>query len=517
VILSTFFFYSILAKWIELDSKSPFVIIHSRSIALKRTIIWLFILSTTPPLITAKTAAFNTWYGDSLNSEVGLSVQQTHDRCYIIAGFISSIGSPDILVMKVDSLGDQIWTRTYGNSLGDRAYCVRECADSSYIVVGESERELGGNTITDVYLLKLHPNGDTIWTRKYGGDGWDHGYCVRELQNGGYIIVGGTTSIGAGGEDVYLLKVDPAGDTIWKKTYGGSSAQDGKCIQEIGDGGFIITGMSLSDSPDSEGVLLIKTDSVGNMIWQKIYGDIHCAGSSVLQAFDGGYVVCGHMADFGSVGWDVWLLKTDAWGDTVWTKHYGGYSEDWGYTVVETSDTCYFIAGHTWSYGAGLSDVYLIKTDVSGDTIWTRIFGGEGNEQGYSAQETADKGFIIVGSSETAFGMSDVYLIKTDSLGIVQFVKHLAMTDYYLVAYPNPFSEYCSISFQNTETASLNIYDILGRVVKSFTLPTTHSKIPIEIRWEGVDDANRKLPGGVYFINLEPGDYGATEKVLLLR
>jgi hypothetical protein len=484
---------------------------------LKCIIMWLFIFSIIPNLITAKAAAFNTWYGDSLNSEVGLSVQQTHDKGYIIAGFVNSIGSPeDILVMKVDSLGDEIWTQTYGTSLGDRAYCVRECVDGCYVVVGESERELGGNTITDVYLLKLHPNGDTIWTKKYGGDGWDHGHCVRELQNGCYIVVGGTTSIGAGGEDVYLLKVDPAGDTIWTKIYGGSSAQNGKCIQETVDGGFIITGMSLSDSPDSEGVLLIKTDSVGNMIWQKIYGDNHCAGASVLQAFDGGYVVCGHMADFGSVGWDVWLLKTDVWGDTAWTKNYGGYSEDWGYTVIETSDTCYFIAGHTWSYGAGLSDVYLIKSDVSGDTIWTRVFGGEGNEHSYSAQETDDKGFIVVGSTETAFGVSDVYLIKTDSLGIVQFAKQLSMTDYYLVACPNPFTEYCSISFQNTETIRLDIYDIVGRVVKSFTL-STQSKVPIEIRWEGVDDANRRLPGGIYFINLEAVDYSATVKVLLLR
>ena len=464
---------------------------------------------------------FETWFCDSLHNEVGFSVQQTHDAGYIIAGWINYgfwWDQYDVLLLKVDSFGNEVWTKVYGDSLEDKAYCVRQCADGNYIVVGETGRSVAGNFVSDVYLLKLDSNGDTVWTKKYGGDSWDGGRCVEEIQDEYYVIVGGTTSYGAGGEDVYLLKVNSLGDTIWTKTYGGSSAQIGRSIMETTDGGFIIAGTSMSETPDSEGVLLIKTDSVGNMIWQKIYGGQHCSANSVQQTIDGGYIICGHMADFNNGGWEVWLLKTDILGDTVWTKNYGGYWEDWGYAVVQTLDTCYFIAGHTWSFGAGGSDVYLIKADVNGDIMWTKTYGGSKGDHSYSAQQTSDKGYIVVGSTESfGAGHQDVYLIKTDSMGDAQFMKELSPDGSQIEISPNPFNNSCRITLHDCQATQIRIFNIAGQIVRK--IPATPRFLPLYYTciWDGQDDNGKQLPSGVYLLNVQSGNRTTTKKLIFIR
>lgn len=457
---------------------------------------------------------FERWFCDSLHNEVGFSVQQTHDGGYIIAGWINYgfwWDQYDVLLLKVDSFGNEVWTKVYGDSLEDKAYCVRQCADGNYIVAGATGRSVGGNFVSDVYLLKLDSNGDTLWTRKYGGDLWDEGKCVIETKDTCYVIVGSSSTYGG----VYLLKTNALGNIIWSKIFVGGM---GESIQETNDGGYIIAGWSLSSDPDSGGVLLIKTDSIGNMLWRKLYGGQHCAAKSVQQTVDGGYIICGHMADFNNGGWEVWLLKTDILGDTVWTKKYGGYWEDWGYAVVQTLDTCYFIAGHTWSFGAGGSDVYLIKTDINGDTKWTKIYGGSNGEHAYSAQQTLDKGYIVVGSTESfGAGHQDVYLIKTDSMGVAQFMKELSPDGSQIEISPNPFRNNCSIILHGCQPTQIRIYNIAGQIVRK--IPATPRFLPLYYTciWYGKDDNGKQLPSGVYLLNVQSGNRTTTKKLIFIR
>jgi len=155
--------------------------------------------------------------------------------------------------------------------------------------------------------------------------------------------------------------------------------------------------------------------------WWKTYGGTASdAGRSVQQTSDGGYVIAGRTGSFGAGDDDVYLIKTSASGDTLWTRSYGGTDSDRGYSVQQTSDGGYIIAGLTESFGAGQADVYLIKTDASGDTLWTRTYGGTEYDLGCSVQQTADGGYIVAGYTRSyGAGNCDVYLIKTDSLGSV--------------------------------------------------------------------------------------------------
>jgi len=348
------------------------------------------------------------------HSDWGRSVQQTSDGGYIIAGTTRSFGAGDreVCLLKTDSSGDVLWTRAYGGSSWDYGHSVQQTSDGGYIIAGYTYSFGAGGS--DVYLVKTNPSGNILWDRTYGGSDYDRGHSVQQTSDGGYIIAGYTGSFGAGSYDVYVVKTDSSGDTLWTRTYGGSSYDVGHSVQQTSDGGYIIAGYTGSFGAGREDVYLLRTDSSGHSLWTRTYGGSDWDwGFSVQQTSDGGYVIAGETASFGAGSSDVYLLKTDSSGNTLWTRTYGGSSSDRGRSVQQTSDGGYIIAGLTWSFGAGYSDVYLVKTDSSGDTLWTRTYGGSDQDWGESVQQTSDGGYIIAGeTSSFGAGRSDVYLLR---------------------------------------------------------------------------------------------------------
>ncbi len=356
-------------------------------------------------------------YGGS-DYDYGYSVQQTQDG-YIIAGYTCSfgVGGADVYFIKTDANGNVEWTKTYGGRYDDWGYSVQQTQDSGFIIAGKTYSFGAG--YEDVYLIKTDANGNVEWTKTYGGSGWDCGYSVQQTQDGGYIIAGYTFSFGAGYADVYLIKTDANGNVEWTKTYGGSDDDRGYSVQQTQDGGYIIAGETESFGAGGADVYLIKTDANGNVEWTKTYGGSdYDWGFSVQQTQDGGFIIAGVTSSFGAGSYDVYLIKTDANGDVEWTKTYGGSYDDWGKSVQQAQDGGYIIAGWTYSFGAGRCDVYLIKTDANGNVEWTKTYGGSDDDCGYSVQQTQDGGFIIAGKTESfGAGECDVYLIKTDAYG----------------------------------------------------------------------------------------------------
>jgi len=205
-------------------------------------------------------------------------------------------------------------------------------------------RRHAAQLIVSIVVCASPALAQTGWWRTYGGTSTEWGYSAQQTSDGGYIVAGSTGSFGAGYRDVYLIKTNASGDTLWTRTYGGTDDDEGHSVQ---------------------------------------------------QTSDGGYVIAGETWSFGAGG-DVYLVKTNASGDTLWTRTYGGTSSDDGFSARQTSDGGYVIAGQTMSFGAGV-DVYLIKTNASGDTLWTRTCGGTNYDCGYWAQQTSDGGYVIAG------------------------------------------------------------------------------------------------------------------------
>ena len=375
-----------------------------------------FVQSTT----SLSQITFERMYGGPSGDE-GQSVQQTSDGGFIIAGRTASFGAGnwDVYLVRTDPSGILLWTRTFGGNADDEGFSVQETSDGGFIIAGTT-RSFGAG-FEDVYLIKTNASGDTLWTKTYGGTSWDQGFTVQETSDGGFIIAGRTRSFGAGQRDVYLIKCDSQGDTLWTKTFGDNAWDEALSVRETSDGGFIIAGTTRSFGAGQRDVYLIKTDSSGNSLWARTFGGTSDdEGLCVRETSDGGFIITGMTRSFGAGQRDVYLIKTDSLGDTLWTKTFGGSNSDEGLSVQQTLDSGYFITGWTESFGAGLSDVYMIKTNSLGDTLWTRTFGGIADDEGLSVQETSEGGFIIAGWTESfGSGEKDVYLIKTDGSGMV--------------------------------------------------------------------------------------------------
>jgi hypothetical protein len=312
------------------------------------------------------------------------------------------------------AFSQQRWERTYGGARNEQGWSVQQTTDGGYIVAGYTNSF--GHGGYDVYLIKTNTSGDTLWTRTFGGANDDEGYSVQQTSDGGYIVSGSTLSFGSG-QQVYLIKTNAQGDILWAKTYAGTDYGNGYSVQQTTDAGYVVAGVTNSLANHAQ-VYLIKTNATGDTLWTKTYGEVDDDyGYFVQQTRDTGFIIAGYTFYSGN-STQVYLIKTNPLGDTLWTRRYGGTEWDIGCSVQQTTDDGYIVTGNTTSYGNGQNDFYLIKTDVSGDTLWTRTYGGINNDLGRSVQQTLDGGFIITGWTS-----DQVYLVKTNSLGDTLWTK----------------------------------------------------------------------------------------------
>jgi hypothetical protein len=363
-------------------------------------------------------ASFSATFG-GIGDGWGNSVQQTSDGGYIITGFTDAIGEGDydLWLIKTDASGNKAWDRAFGGPDEDRGNSVQQTSDGGYIVTGATGSYGAG--YGDLWLIKTDDSGSKVWERTFGGPGEDEGMSVQQTADGGYIITGYTSPSDTGHYDLRLIKTDKWGFQIWDKTFGGANNDLGYSVQQTTDGGYIVAGWTDSYGAGEEDVWLVKTDSLGNKVWDKTFGGPReDAGFSIQQTSDGGYIITGPTSSYGAGNNDVWLVKTDASGNEVWDKTFGGPYGDWGQSVQQTSDGGYIITGQTSTNGAGVDSVWLIKTDATGSKVWDKTFGGMGDAWGHSVHQTSDGGYIVTGTTASSSGGgAAVLLVKTDADG----------------------------------------------------------------------------------------------------
>ena len=310
------------------------------------------------------------------------------------------------------------WNWTYGSSYGDGAWSVQQTSDGGYIVAGYT---CEAGSVSDLWLLKVGPAGQETWKRTFGGTDEDIGYYVRQAKDGGYIVTGSTKSYGVGNERLWLLKVRPDGTKEWDKTFGGfvsSSGDGGWSVDNTDDGGYIVTGYTRSFGAGGKDLWLIKTDASGRRLWERTFGGLKDdTGYSVQQANDGGYIVAGQTESYSTAGDDLWLLKTDQDGREEWNRTFSGAQDEVGFQVVKTIDGGYAIVGRTDSGQEGLERALLLKVDSLGKKQFERSFGLTGLIVGTSVDQTMDGGYIIAGRTESADFGKDMWIVRTDSAG----------------------------------------------------------------------------------------------------
>jgi uncharacterized repeat protein (TIGR02543 family)/uncharacterized delta-60 repeat protein len=397
---------------------------NSKKHNIKRIILaaLLFLIFTSFMSLNAQWA--KTYGGESVDK--AYSIQQTIDGGYIVAGETWSFGDSqgDFWVLKLTSSGDIEWEKTYGGNnamywvSSDIAYSIQQTSDGGYIVAGSSESFNADfdDRWADFWVLKLTSSGDIEWQKTYGGDYGDTAYSIQQTSDGGYIVAGELMSAVAGHlTDLWILKLSSTGDIEWQKTYEGYY-KSAYSIQQTIDGGYIVAGKTMSFGAEGPDIWILKLSLNGEIEWQKAYGgEDGDFAYSIHQTSEGGYVVAGYTSSFGAGKGDFWVLKLFSTGEIEWQKTYGGEDGDYAHSIHQTSDGGYIVAGETLSFGAGGYDIWVLKLFPSGDIEWEKTYGGmndlTNDDNGYSIQEKEEGGYIVAGYTECFASESRDFLI----------------------------------------------------------------------------------------------------------
>ncbi len=314
------------------------------------------------------------------------------------------------------------WQKTFGGARYEIGHSLQQTRDGGYIVTALTVA--CGVTDTDIWVIKMDSEGNREWSKLLGDYGMDYGQAIRQTTDDGYVIAGSTNSYGSGSIDAWLIKIDNDGNMKWNKTFDRGSSESSSSVLQTVDGGYIMLGSTATHGYDA---LLIKTDSKGNEEWMRTFGgpDWKINDYGIQQTIEGGFIIIGSIQPTNRESYeDVWLLKTDAQGNEEWMKTYGGTEWDTGHSVRQTKDGGYIVAGRTASFGSGKEDVWLIKTDSDGNKVWDKTIGGEESDSGKCIQPTKDGGFIIGGqTASSGAAVTEVWLIKTDSEGNKEWDK----------------------------------------------------------------------------------------------
>jgi hypothetical protein len=322
-------------------------------------------------------------------------------------------------LLKPDASSALLWARTYGAGLDDFAQGVVTCSDGGYAFVG-STRSYGAGGL-DVLLVRTDPYGHALWNRTYGGSLDEEGVHIVELADGGFLVAGFTRSFGAGGLDAWLIRTNASGDVLWNSTYGGSLDDAAYEAVPCRSGGFVLTGFTSSfGTAGSEDVWVVRTDDMGIASWNRTYGGAQDdACWSIAECSAGGFILGGTTKSQGAGDMDFLLVRTNETGEQVWNQTWGGPLEDWGVCALECKAGGFALAGSTYSFGAGNRDGWLIRTDANGQQLWNRTYGGPVKDSINAVIECSSGGFALAGDTYTyGAGGSDMWLVRTGADGV---------------------------------------------------------------------------------------------------
>lgn len=417
---------------------------------------------------------------DTLGFYYANCVRQTLDGGYVFCGSsYNSSTANDAEIVKTDEYGNVIWAKIYGGPAIDGAITIEETADSNYFVFGIKDQVSANQS--DIWILKLDNNGDTVFTKNIDlGPGSNYVKGCTKTFDGGFALTGYTDSRGNGYNDVSLIKLNSTGDTSWIKTYGGTQADGGYSISQNVDSGFIITGRTGSFNVQNEDFYIIRTDVNGDTLWTRTFGftngDFASAGK---ETSDGGFVVAGTSWDTIAGNYDIYLIKYDSLGNLIWDKRLKQNYENTASGLEVLQDGKMAISGTIWD-GIGYN-AYLILTNNVGDTLWTKEFGFPNHsEQIYSLALTNDGGYLMSGSTDDV--VSVAYLLKVDSLGdLLNTVPTLSENRSYIL-YPNPTAGSIHIDYNSenrSKSFSFRIYNALGNLIKVGLLESQQNEIDL--------------------------------------
>ncbi len=321
----------------------------------------------------------------------------------------------DMYLLKLDKLGKKVWSKAIGGKNDDKGYALIETKDG-YMVVGTTE-SFGGDR-SSIYVVNISKNGESRWQRALysNDDSYYHGRAIAKSEKG-YKVVGWEDKVKFFGSDVYgyVCDIDLDGDRTKTKRYGGDDDDKLFDILKVDDG-FIMVGETESIGNDGSNAYVVKLNNRGKFLWDQAYGWGYDERANAVALAKDGYIVVGMTKSDRDRRKEVYVFKIDTNGRMIWRRTFGSRGDDEAFDIVADKDG-YVIVGVTKGDLKRQNDVYAIKINENGKTLWERIYGGKEDDIGYGVDKTED-GYIIVGKTES-FGKrrSDAYVIKVDKNG----------------------------------------------------------------------------------------------------
>jgi hypothetical protein len=470
--------------------------------------------------------------------EIGKFIQQTSDGGYVVAGAsMSNDGDVtghhgvdstyDYWVVKLNGNGMIQWQKSLGGTSDDQANSVQQTTDGGYIIAGytySNDGDVSGNHgFYDCWLVKLDVGGNIQWQKSLGGTDMDMAYSVCQTNDGGYIVGGSTNSNNGdvsgnhGDYDYWLIKLNGAGTILWQKCLGGTGSDGANAIQQTADDGYVIAGHSISNNGDVTGnhgavdYWIVKLDTGGVLQWQKCLGGTsNETAYSVQQTSNGGYIVTGFTTSNDSDvagfhgGSDYWIIRLDSLGSLQWQKCLGGSLLETAYSISQTIDGGYIIAGSALSNDGDVTgvhgsnqDCWLVKLDTIGNLQWQKCLGGTIIERAYCVQQAMDGGFIFTGEAYSSNGDVTANHSVYNDYWVVKLAPYVGIEENDLYSeiniYPNPVTNEFRIQNSELKIEKIEIYDVVGQQV--FLQSQTSNLKPLTINVSS-------LPSGIYFVKV---------------
>ena len=446
-------------------------------------------------------------------------IQQLPDGSFIVTGGTAAFGALllDVYLIKINSSGDVVWSNTFTNPGGPSmsgGYSVKQTTDGGYIILAQSY-VFGGSF--DGIMIKTDASGNEEWIQSYDSGDDELVYEVAQTSDGGYIFAGGQGVVVQDHADGWLVKTDASGNVEWEQLYGGDEDDAFYALDQTSDGGYVMFGFTQSYGLSDSYMWMVKADANGNEEWNRSFGGglgEWCYDG--MQTSDGGYIMTGYTLSYSATGQDAWLVKTDAAGNEEWSQNYGGQYNDYGNSVKQTPDGGYVVGGYSSSFSAGGdSDFWIFKTDADGVEEWNQSYGGTEDEDFESLALTTDDGYILAGMSDSFDEDGDVYLVRLEGSGsLVEPFGKNAPSGYVLhTPYPNPFNNSTILNFDLPVAGEVNlaVYDITGREIMTL-IDGYHSAGAHEATFDGSG-----LSSGIYFAVLNAGGHRESVKMVLLK
>ncbi|MBU1701821.1 MAG: T9SS type A sorting domain-containing protein [Candidatus Eisenbacteria bacterium] len=448
------------------------------------------------------------------------SIIATDDGGILAVGLTYSFSAnADIYLAKLDAQGDSTWTKTIGGAGRDYGWGICQTNDGGYVITGYTT--LAGSGGMDLYLIKIDTGGNVLWSKTYGGEGDEEGRAVCETGDGHLIISGWTESFGAGQKDLYFLKADSAGDTLWTKTFGGEGLDWGTAVCETSDGAYGVGGTIGTTASNNLDLYLLKIHADGTLLWEKNLassGEIDADfGTGIWPTENGGIVITGYGNDHTlNDAEDIWLIHVDGDGNELWSHRYGepGNYYDYGCAVSRTSDDGFLICGVTKEPITQKNDLYLVKTDADGNKLWSQVIENSGSQWGSSIAALTGDTFAIAGHTEASgAGRFDGWILKlyapAAGLDEPENDGHGA----FIKMSPNPSRAETNIRFNLLHAArvQLDVVDAAGRRIKTL-LDERKQGGEYTVNW------NTEMFGsGVYYYVLIVDGETTSRKLVLLN